>query len=99
MFVEAYGTHKTYSAMQLQENANKAEGVAPSQGGKYVGFGSGAPSPSRSRPGSAGSSDITTSVTRTFGNLSTTAGHPLYPVIELLYLSAPELLACCKGGC
>lgn len=80
-----------FFARRMQENANKAEGVAPSQGGKYVGFGSGAPSPSRSRPGSAGSSDITTSVTRTFGNLSTTAG--TYASSASRQLRDPELHA------
>ena len=74
----------------VQENASKSDAVPPNQGGKYVGFGSGAPSPSRSRPGSAGSADITQTVTRQFGQLSTAAGTGIASTSESPHISASQ---------
>ena len=53
-----------------QDNANKPEGVAPNQGGKYVGFGS-TPGPA---PKPRGGEDLTAQLTKGFSQLSTVAG-------------------------
>ena len=64
----------------VQENAAKPEGLHPSQGGKYVGFGS-APAPAPRRQGSGGSGgggvgidDVTSVLSKGFSQLSTVAG-------------------------
>lgn len=64
-----------------QENASKPEGLPPSQGGKYVGFGSGAPPARRGNPvGSSGLDDVSQVLTKGFSQLSTVAGaiHPFH---------------------
>lgn len=59
----------------LQENASKPEGLPPSQGGKYVGFGSGgsAPPPRRAN-GSL--DDVSLVLSKGFSQLTTAAGMP-----------------------
>ena len=53
-----------------QENANKPEGLAPNQGGKYVGFGSD-PGPA---PKGRGGEDLSAQLAKGFSQLSTVAG-------------------------
>ncbi len=58
-----------------QENASKPEGLPPSQGGKYVGFGSGpAPASRRGNHGAGGLDDVSQVLTKGFSQLSTVAG-------------------------
>lgn len=70
----------------MQENAAKPEGLHPSQGGKYVGFGSAlAPVPRRQGSGGSGGAgvgldDVTSVLSKGFSQLSTVAGAcPLLP--------------------
>lgn len=58
--------------LALQENASRPEGVPPSQGGKYVGFGS-SPGPPSSAPRQQGD-DVTAYLSKGFSQLSTAAG-------------------------
>ncbi|MEW5316635.1 MAG: hypothetical protein WDW38_007994 [Sanguina aurantia] len=55
----------SFFASKMAENSSRPEGVAPSQGGKYVGFGS-APGPSASAAGGRGSSKGVDEVTSIF---------------------------------
>lgn len=48
-----------HTPLPEQENANKPEGLPPSQGGKYVGFGSTPNVPQRSAGGGGGVDDLT----------------------------------------
>lgn len=65
------------SALRLQENASKPEGLPPNQGGKYVGFGSGPPPSSKpSRPGAGvgGLDDYQQYLSKGISQLTTVAG-------------------------
>ena len=59
----------------LQENANRSDALPPSQGGKYVGFGSGGPAPAR-KQGANGAylDDVGGYLSKGFSQLSTAAG-------------------------
>ncbi|KAK5686993.1 Zn finger-containing GTPase- Activating Protein for ARF [Elasticomyces elasticus] len=71
------GRNEAYFARMGGENANRPEGVAPAQGGKYAGFGS-APPPSSNNSGGSGSvpsaddfqKDPVAALTKGFGWLS-----------------------------
>lgn len=63
----------SFFARKQAENASRPEGLHPSQGGKYVGFGSGAPA-SGGGGGGGGGEDVSQLLTRGFANLSTFAG-------------------------
>ena len=66
--------------LRAQENATKPEGLHPSQGGKFVGFGSSpAPAPRRGAGGGGGGGgvgldDVTGALSKGFSQLSTVAG-------------------------
>jgi ADP-ribosylation factor GTPase-activating protein 1 len=61
-----------------QENASKPEGLPPSQGGKYVGFGSSpAPlPPSRGGAGGAGVEDVTQMLSKGLSSLGMVGRQP-----------------------
>ena len=78
-------------ACALQENASKPEGVAPNQGGKYVGFGS-TPGPPPKPQRGGGGDDITSQLAKGFTQLSTVAG------MTLLAICHPAALLVCTGS-
>jgi len=56
--LEASAANKEdFFARRMAENESKPEGIPPSQGGKYVGFGS-SPAPSANRNGGAAQGDV-----------------------------------------
>lgn len=56
--LEASAANKdSFFARRMAENESKPEGIPPSQGGKYVGFGS-SPAPSANRNGAAAQGDV-----------------------------------------
>lgn len=59
----------------MQENASRPEGLAPNQGGKYVGFGS-TPAPSSKPPGGkhGGMDDYQQYLSKGISSLTTVAG-------------------------
>ena len=60
---------------RMQENASKRDDVPPSQGGKYVGFGSGPPPAGPRRGGQPGGiDDVSVALSKGFSQLSTVAG-------------------------
>ena len=62
----------------LQENASKRDDVPPSQGGKYVGFGSGPPPAAPRRGGQAGGiDDVSVALSKGFSQLTTVAGETM----------------------
>ena len=64
----------SHEGIRLQENASKRDDVPPSQGGKYVGFGSGPP-PAAPRRGQAGGlDDVSVALSKGFSQLTTVAG-------------------------
>ena len=75
---EGCGAH-SYST-GVQENAAKPDGLHPSQGGKYVGFGSSSAPAARRQGGGAGAGggvgldDVTSVLSKGFSQLSTVAG-------------------------
>ena len=72
-----------FFARRMAENANKPEGLAPSQGGKYVGFGSApAPRPSNTNPGV---SDVTQMLQKGLGSLGHTLGQAASVAKERAY--------------
>ena len=67
-----------------QENAGKPEGLPPSQGGKYVGFGSGGAAPSAgvrrgNAAGAAGLDDVSQALSKGFMQACSVAGAALLP--------------------
>lgn len=63
---------ESFFARKIQENASRPEGVRPSQGGKYVGFGS-EPPPQRQAYDS-GVDEVTAMLSKGWNNLSQMAG-------------------------
>lgn len=65
----------TFFARKMEENAGRPEGVAPSQGGKYVGFGSTPTPPSRTQgKGQGGLDDYQQYLSKGISQLTTAAG-------------------------
>ena len=64
-----------FFSRKIAENASRPEGLAPNQGGKYVGFGSTpALAPRRSSQGPANVEDVTEMISRGLSGLGTIAG-------------------------
>lgn len=61
----------SFFARKMEENASRAEGVPPSQGGKYVGFGSTPPPPAKSN--NTGVSEITGMLSSGWSRFATAA--------------------------
>ena len=58
----------------LQENASRPEGLAPSQGGKYVGFGSSPGPSSKPQRGQGGLDDYQQYLSKGISQLTVVAG-------------------------
>ncbi|DBB12132.1 hypothetical protein WJX82_005961 [Trebouxia sp. C0006] len=75
--LEASAAQKdTFFQRKMEENASRPEGLAPNQGGKYVGFGS-TPAPSSKPPGGkhgAGLDDYQQYLSKGISSLTTVAG-------------------------
>eukprot|EP00884_Botryococcus_braunii_P022600 jgi/Botrbrau1/9023/Bobra.0376s0001.1 len=83
---EASATRKDeFFARKMRENANKPEGLAPSQGGKFVGFGS-SPPPAARRAGSGplAVDDVTQMLSKGLSQLGTVAGSATQTVSQHL---------------
>ncbi len=81
-----------------QENAAKPEGLPPSQGGKYVGFGS-TPAPAPQRAGAV--DNVTTMLSKTVLDVTNVAGWPfwgVYPVGTALNTASFTLFFTHFGG-
>ncbi len=68
----------------MQENASKRDDVPPSQGGKYVGFGSGPPPTAPRRGGQPGGvDDVSAALSKGFSQLTTVAGEAISVIFSL----------------
>ncbi|CAA7052268.1 unnamed protein product [Microthlaspi erraticum] len=73
--LEASAVNKeSFFAKRMAENESKPEGLPPSQGGKYVGFGSSSgPAPRSNQQGGGGGGDVFSVMSEGFGRLSLVA--------------------------
>ncbi|KAK1421105.1 hypothetical protein QVD17_23210 [Tagetes erecta] len=83
-----------YFARKMAENKSKPEGLPPSQGGKYVGFGS-SPSPVQ-RNDSQG--DVISSVTQGLGKLSFAAASAAQSAASVVQAGTKELTTKVRDG-
>ncbi|KAJ6827959.1 ADP-ribosylation factor GTPase-activating protein AGD7 [Iris pallida] len=87
--LEASATNKeTFFAKKMAENESRPEGLPPSQGGKYVGFGS-SPSPPIQRNNSQG--DVLSVVSQGFGRLSVVAASAAQSAANVVQAGTKEL--------
>ncbi|KAM7531834.1 hypothetical protein LguiB_035244 [Lonicera macranthoides] len=71
--LEASASNKeSFFAKKMMENESRPNGLPPSQGGKYVGFGS-SPAPATALRNNAQQGDVLSAVTQGFGRLSVVA--------------------------
>jgi len=93
--LEASAANKeSFFARKLAENDSRPEGLPPSQGGKYVGFGS-TPAPSqRNDP----QSDVLSVVSQGFGKLSFVAASAAHSAANVVQAGTKELTSKVKEG-
>ena len=65
-----------FFASRMQQNASRPDNLPPSQGGKYVGFGSGGSAPPRPNSSNASIDQVTHMLSSGWSQLSTVAGEP-----------------------
>ncbi|KAL5653038.1 hypothetical protein ACJX0J_038496, partial [Zea mays] len=75
---------------RMAENESKPEGIPPSQGGKYVGFGS-SPAPSANRNGGAAQGDVLQVVSQGFGRLSLVAASAAQSAASVVQVGTKEI--------
>ncbi|CAL9211268.1 unnamed protein product [Musa hybrid cultivar] len=76
-----------FFARKMYENSTRPEGIPPSQGGKYVGFGSSPTRPARS----ASQDDLLSVVSRGFGRLSMAAASAAQSAANVVQAGTKEL--------
>lgn len=96
-------TQTSNCSVHVQENAGKPEGLPPSQGGKYVGFGSGGSAPSASggrragghAAGGPGLDDVSHVLSKGFTQACTVAGARQWLHLSPASLHAVHLALTC----
>ncbi|KAF5799359.1 putative Arf GTPase activating protein [Helianthus annuus] len=83
-----------YFARKMAENKSKPEGLPPSQGGKYVGFGS-SPTPT---PRNDSQGDVFSSVTQGLGKLSVVAASAAQSAANVVQAGTKELTTKVRDG-
>ncbi|PON76153.1 Arf GTPase activating protein [Trema orientale] len=99
--LEASAANKdSFFARKLAENDSRPEGIPPSQGGKYVGFGSDpAPSPSPSlRNHNNSQGDVLSVVSQGFGRLSLVAASAAQSAANVVQAGTKEITSKVKEG-
>ncbi|XP_076890147.1 putative ADP-ribosylation factor GTPase-activating protein AGD6 [Bidens hawaiensis] len=91
--VSAVGKEE-YFARKMAENKSKPEGLPPSQGGKYVGFGS-SPNPV---PRNDSQGDVFSSVTQGLGKLSVVAASAAQSAANVVQAGTKELTTKVRDG-
>ncbi|XP_016500096.2 putative ADP-ribosylation factor GTPase-activating protein AGD6 [Nicotiana tabacum] len=87
----------SFFARKMAENESQPDGLPPSQGGKYVGFGSSpAPVPSRNTINQQG--DVLSAVTQGFGRLSMIATSAAQSAASVVQVGTKELTSKVKEG-
>ncbi|KAJ3682749.1 hypothetical protein LUZ60_012976 [Juncus effusus] len=98
--LEASAANKeSFFARRMAENESKPEGLPPSQGGKYVGFGSN-PNPSAQRAGGSSSSqgDVFNVVSQGFGRLSLVAASAAQSAATVVQAGTKEIQSKMRDG-
>ncbi|XP_042461007.1 probable ADP-ribosylation factor GTPase-activating protein AGD6 [Zingiber officinale] len=89
--MEASAANKeSFFTRKMEENESRPEGIPPSQGGKYVGFGS-APPPQRNNPQSDVLRDTVSVVSQGFGRLSLVASSAAQSAANVVQAGTKEL--------
>ncbi|KAL8484010.1 hypothetical protein ACS0TY_026633 [Phlomoides rotata] len=86
---------ETFFARRMEENESRPEGLPPSQGGKYVGFGS-SPAPPRRNNNSEG--DVLSVVTQGFGKLSMVAASAAQSAATVVQAGTKEFTSKVREG-
>lgn len=81
---------ENFFARRMAENEAKPQGIPPSQGGKYVGFGS-SPAPPANRNNSAAQGDVMQVVSQGFGRLSMVAASAAQSAASVVQVGTQEL--------
>ncbi|KAA8518875.1 hypothetical protein F0562_016351 [Nyssa sinensis] len=93
--LEASAANKEgFFARKMVENESRPEGLPPSQGGKYVGFGS-TPAP---MPQSNSQGDVLSAVTQGFGRLSMVAASAAQSAANVVQVGTKELTSKVREG-
>ncbi|WOL09267.1 hypothetical protein Cni_G18020 [Canna indica] len=79
---------ESFFEKKMAENKTRPEGIPPSQGGKYVGFGS---SPVRQSPRTASNDDLLSVVSQGFGRLSMAAASAAQSAANVMQAGTKEL--------
>ncbi|KAF5737151.1 ADP-ribosylation factor GTPase-activating protein AGD7-like [Tripterygium wilfordii] len=86
--LEASAANKeSFFARRMAENEGRPDGIPPSQGGKYVGFGSSAAPPQRNDS----SGDMLSAVSQGFGRLSSVAASAAQQAANVVHAGTMEL--------
>ncbi|KAJ8532957.1 hypothetical protein K7X08_015846 [Anisodus acutangulus] len=95
---EASAANKdNFFARKMAENESRPDGLPPSQGGKYVGFGS-TPAPMPPRNNSNQQGDVLSAVTQGFGRLSMIAVTASQSAASVVQVGTKELTSKVKEG-
>ncbi|ONK62309.1 uncharacterized protein A4U43_C07F2570 [Asparagus officinalis] len=87
---------ESFFARKMQENDSRPEGLPPSQGGKYVGFGS-SPTPAP-RNNSQGQGDVMSVVSQGFGRLSLVAASAAQSAASVVQAGTKDLSSKVREG-
>ncbi|KAL0309832.1 UNVERIFIED_CONTAM: putative ADP-ribosylation factor GTPase-activating protein AGD6 [Sesamum radiatum] len=91
---ESAANKESFFARKMAENESRPEGLPPSQGGKYVGFGS-SPAPA---PGKNSEGDVLSVVSQGFGRLSLVAASAAQSAASAVQAGTKEITARVKEG-
>ncbi|KAG5242965.1 PDE1 SUPPRESSOR family protein [Salix suchowensis] len=94
--LEASAANKEgFFARKMAENESKPDGLPPSQGGKYVGFGS---SPAPTQMNNNSQQDVLSAVSQGFGKLSMVAASAAQSAANVVHAGTKELTSKVKEG-
>ncbi|KAG9445138.1 hypothetical protein H6P81_016478 [Aristolochia fimbriata] len=97
--LEASAANKeTFFASKLAENESRPEGLPPSQGGKYVGFGSTPPPSQRNNPQGDVLRDTVSAFSQGFGRLSIVAASAAQSAANVVQAGTKELTSKVREG-
>ncbi|KAI4364141.1 hypothetical protein MLD38_020272 [Melastoma candidum] len=98
--LEASAANKeSFFAQKMAENESRPEGLPPSQGGKYVGFGCSPVGPSRTNAGNGGSQgDVLAMMSQGLGRLSVVAQSAAQSAASVVQVGTKEITSKVKEG-
>ncbi|XP_011019883.1 PREDICTED: probable ADP-ribosylation factor GTPase-activating protein AGD6 [Populus euphratica] len=94
--LEASAANKeSFFARRMADNESRSDAIPPSQGGKYVGFGS---SPAPTQRNNNSQQDVLSAVSQGFGKLSLVAASAAQSAANVVHASTKELTSKVKEG-